>query len=276
MSNDLMKGMLDNAVHIGHKREFWSPKMRDYIYGIQNGIHVFDLYKTAAKLEEVKALVKDFSSKGKEIVIVGTKIQASNLVKELAIETNNHYINNTWVPGFLTNFFTIKKRIATYNKLKKDSQTGEFDVLTKKEKAEQLKLLEKLEASYEWVKDLRKVPDMILVVDGHFESLVLKEAAKMGIPAYAILGTTWDIDSCTNFIPANVNSIRSIKFILDELKPSLEKAKVVRDNNRIDRVESREESKRKFDGKKPQKKDFKPRAPKTETTEEVKTEETNA
>lgn len=118
MSNaELVKSMLDNAVHIGHKREYWSPKMRDYIYGVQNGIHVFDLYKTAAKLAEVKAVLEDLTSKGKTLLFVGTKIQTKDLVEALAVSTGHFYVSSKWVPGLLTNFTTIKKRIAYYNEL---------------------------------------------------------------------------------------------------------------------------------------------------------------
>ncbi len=118
MSNaTLVKSMLENAVHIGHKREYWSPKMRDYIYGIQNGVHVFDLYKTAEKLAEVKALLEDLTSKGKSILFVGTKVQTKDLVEALATATGQYYVNSKWVPGLLTNFSTIKKRIGYYNEL---------------------------------------------------------------------------------------------------------------------------------------------------------------
>ena len=108
----LIKDMLDHAVHIGHKRQFWSAKMRDYIYGIQNNVHVFDLYKTEARITEVKKALEDANSKGKVVLLVGTKLQAREIVKNIAEETGNYYINTKWVPGLLTNFPTIKKRIS--------------------------------------------------------------------------------------------------------------------------------------------------------------------
>lgn len=221
----LIKDMLDNAVHIGHKRQFWSAKMRDYIYGIQNHIHVFDLYKTADRLETVKKAVEDATAKGKVVLIVGTKLQAREVVKAIANETNNYYINTKWVPGLLTNFPTIKTRIAAYAKIEKDAETGALDLLTKKEKASKLKELEKLRKAYEGIKDLKKTPDLLLVVDGHYESLALEEASKLGIPTYALLGSTGDIDRCTDFVPCNVNSIKAIKFILDYLKTSIKRTK---------------------------------------------------
>jgi len=145
----LVKSMLENAVHIGHKREYWSPKMRDYIYGVQNGVHVFDLYKTATKLEEAKAVLEDLSSKGKSILFVGTKIQSKDLVEALATSTGHYYVNSKWVPGLLTNFATIKKRIGYYNELETSAANGMLEGMTKKEKSVKLKELEKLKEAYQ-------------------------------------------------------------------------------------------------------------------------------
>lgn len=221
----LIKDMLDHAVHIGHKRQFWSAKMRDYIYGIQNNVHVFDLYKTEARITEVKKALEDANSKGKVVLLVGTKLQAREIVKNIAEETGNYYINTKWVPGLLTNFPTIKKRISAYGQIEKDLETGTLDMLTKKEKASKIKELEKLRKAYEGIKDIKKTPDILIVVDGHYESLALEEAKTLKIPTYALLGSTGDIDHCTDFIPCNVNSIKSIKFILDYLKASIKRSK---------------------------------------------------
>lgn len=228
MSDTLIKDMLDNAVHISNKRQYWSPKMRDYIYGVQNGIHVFDLYKTEKKLEELKETLTKLSETWKEILIVGTKLQARGLVKELAISTGHHYVNDKWVPGLLTNFSTLKKRITTYNKLEKDLETWVLDMLSKKEKAIKIKELEKLRKAYEGLKELRKAPDAVFVIDGHYEWLALTESAKLKIPSYALLGSTGDIDSCTNFVPCNVNSIKAIKFIFDYIRPILTRKKIAK------------------------------------------------
>ncbi|MDD5377167.1 MAG: 30S ribosomal protein S2 [Candidatus Gracilibacteria bacterium] len=221
----LIKDMLDHAVHIGHKRQFWSAKMRDYIYGIQNNIHVFDLYKTEARITEVKKALEDATSKGKVVLFVGTKLQARDAIRAVAEETGNYYINTKWVPGLLTNFPTIKKRIAAYNQIEKDLETGALEMLTKKEKASKLKELEKLRKAYEGIKDIKKTPDVLIVVDGHYESLALEEAKTLKIPSYTLLGSTGDIDHCTDFIPCNVNSIKSIKFVLDYLKSAVKRAK---------------------------------------------------
>ena len=224
MSN-LVKSMLENAVHIGHKREFWSPKMRDYLFGIQNGVHVFDLYKTAEKLEEVKKVLEDYTSRGKSVLLVGTKIQTKDLVEALATATGHFYVNSKWVPGLLTNFTTIRKRIGYYAELERDLENGMLDSLTKKEKAVKMKELEKLRTAYAGVKEMRRVPDLILVIDGHYEDLALTEARTLKIPSVALLGSTGDIDKADYFVPCNVNSIKSLAFMLGELKGSIKTRK---------------------------------------------------
>ncbi len=226
MSNaTLVQSMLENAVHIGHKREYWSPKMRNYIYGVQNGIHVFDLYKTAEKLTEVKALLEDLSSRGKTILFVGTKVQTKDLVEALAIATGHFYVSSKWVPGLLTNFGTIKKRISYYNELESSLANGMLEGLTKKEVSVKMKELEKLKTAYVGVKDMKRAPDVVVVVDGHYEDLALTEAHTMGVTTIALLGSTGDIDKTDYFVPCNVNSIKALAFILGELKSSIKARK---------------------------------------------------
>lgn len=222
----LIKSMLDNAVHIGHKREYWSPKMRDYIYGTQNGIHIFNLYKTIDKLDEAKSILEDLTSKGKTVLFVGTKVQAKDLVKAIATSTGHFYVNAKWVSGLITNFTTIKKRIAYFNDLEKSLANGMFDNLTKKEKATKLKELEKLKEAYDGVKEMRRVPDIIVVVDGYYEDLALTEAQHARTLTISLLGSTWDIDKTDHFIPCNVNSIKSLAFVLGEIKSSIKPKKM--------------------------------------------------
>lgn len=226
MSNvTLVQSMLENAVHIGHKREYWSPKMRDYIYGVQNGIHVFDLYKTAEKLIEVKALLEDLTSRGKSLLFVGTKVQTKDLVEAIALATGQFYVSSKWVPGLLTNFATIKKRISYYNELETSLANGMLEGLTKKEISVKMKELEKLKTAYVGVKDMKRAPDVVIVVDGHYEDLALTEAHTMGVTTIALLGSTGDIDKTDYFVPCNVNSIKALAFILGELKSSIKARK---------------------------------------------------
>ena len=140
--------MFDNLLHIGNKTNYWNPKMKSYIYGSVNGIHVFNLVKTANELEKVKEALKKSASEGKKILFVATKLQARDAFSKLATETGNFYVTEKWVPGLLTNFKTIRKRIATYLKLLKDAENGAFDILTKKEKAAKMLELEKLDKAF--------------------------------------------------------------------------------------------------------------------------------
>lgn len=223
----LIADMLEHSVHIGSKRQYWSPKMRNYIYGVQNGVHVFDLGITAQKLESMKATLKDLSAKGKTVLIVGTKMQARELVSKIGQETNNFYIDSKWVPGLLTNFPTIKKRIATYNQIEKSASESGFAGLTKKEISGKIKELDKLRKAYEGIKDIKRVPDALFVIDGHFEQLALAEARSLKMPAYVLLGSTGDVDQVTDFVPCNVNSVKSIKFVLEYFKDALRREKKV-------------------------------------------------
>ena len=232
----LVKDMLEHAVHIGSKRQYWSPRMRRFIYGVQNGTHVFDLEKTEQKLEAMKATLADLSAKGKTVLIVGTKLQARELTRRISIETNNFYIDNKWVPGLLTNFPTIKKRINTYNSIEKSAGESGFEGLTKKEISGKMKELEKLKKSYEGIKDLKRVPDALFVIDGHFEFLAVTEAKTLKIPTYALMGSTGDADITTDFVPCNVNSVRSLTFVMEYLKDALKREKKAENPLKLDRM----------------------------------------
>ena len=222
-SNTLIADMLKNAVHIGSRKANWSPKMADYIYGEQNGVHVFDLYKTAESIDAFCAALKELCLAGKEVLIVGTKVQVQDMVRDVAESTGHHYIVSSWVPGLLTNFVTIKRRINDYNRLTKQIESGELDSLGKKEKAMEMRKYARLKRSYEGLKNIKRKPDAVLVVDGFYESLALREARSIGISTFAFLGTTGDVDGCDHCIAANCNAIKSVQFLLDTIKPALKK-----------------------------------------------------
>lgn len=228
----LLKNMLDNGVHIGSKRRYWSASMREFIWGVQNGVHVFDLSKTADRLESVKAFLSEMTTKGRTVLVVGTKIQVQDHVREFAQSTGNFFIDTKWVPGLLTNFSTLKKRIQYYSHLEKDFESESLEGFTKKERAQKAKELQLLRRAYEGVKDMKRTPDVLLVVDGYYESLALEEARRLGIPAVALLGSTGNRDLPTHFVPCNVNSLKSVQFILNELRDAV---------NRPLRAESAEE-----------------------------------
>ena len=228
MDKKQLNSMFENLLHIGNKTNYWSPKMKSYIYGSVNGIHVFNLIKTATELEKAKEALKKAATEGKKILFVATKLQARDAFSKLAIDTGNFYVTEKWVPGLLTNFKTIRKRIATYLKLLKDAESGAFDILTKKEKAAKMLELEKLDKAFKWLKEIKKVPDLLFVVDGAFESQALREANSLKLPSLAVLNTNGNPDTVEAFIPANTNSVKSIDYIAAELKSCLSWVKAVK------------------------------------------------
>lgn len=234
--------MFDNLLHIGNKTNFWNTKMKPYIYGSVNGIHVINLVETAKKLEDVKTQLKHLTSSGKKVLIVATKIQSREAFKKLAQDTGSYYVCETWVPGLLTNFKTIKRRIWTYLQLLQDSQSGAFSVLTKKEKATRMLELEKLDKAYSGLKDLKKLPDVILASDGMYEAQALKEATTLGILSFAIMNTNGDIDAVTDLIPANTNSPKSFDYIAQELKSSFLKASNTETKATVQKIEHKKVS----------------------------------
>ncbi len=227
MEKELLNSMFDNLLHIGNKTNYWNPRMKPYIYGAVNGIHIINLVKTAEKLEEVKATITELTKSGKKILFVATKLQSRDAFAKLAEETGSFYVVNKWVPGLLTNFQTIRKRINTYTKLQKDFEMEALEWLTKKEIATKKLELEKLDAAYRWLKEMKKAPDMIFVVDGVYEKQAVKEAITLKIQVISISNTNGDDLFVDNIIPANTNSVKWLQFIATELKKSFSEKIVV-------------------------------------------------
>lgn len=272
MEKTTLNSMFENLLHIGNKANYWNPRMKRYIYGSVNGIHVINLTKTVEKIEEVKAELKELHTSGKKILFVGTKLQARDAIAKMASESGHFYVTEKWVPGLLTNFKTIKKRIATYMQLDKDLNSGAFDMLSKKEKASKMLELEKLNRAFAWVKDMKKIPDVVFVIDGVFESQAIREANQLKLLSYAVLNTNWDDTFLTNCIPANTNSVKSIDYITEALRDSLSgKAKVVSvegTESPVKKVRKVSETKVSWEKKAPAK-----RAPKKAVESEVETSE---
>ncbi len=218
MEKKVLNNMFEKLLHIGNKANHWNPKMKEFIYGSTNGVHVVNLVKTAEKIEEVKKELAELAKAGKKVLFVATKLQAREAFAKLAEETNNFYVNEKWVPGLLTNLKTMRSRISTYLKLIKESTSGALDVLPKKEKATKLLELEKLDRAFKGLKEMKKLPDVIFVVDAAYEIQAVKEANSLKLPVYAMASTNSDPDLLTNLIPANTNAVKSIEYIANELK----------------------------------------------------------
>lgn len=271
MEKELLKSMFDNLLHIGNKVNFWNPRMKPYIYGSTNWIHVFNLVRTAEKLEEVKTRLNEVTKSGKKVLFVATKLQWRDAFQKLAEETGNFYVSEKWVPGLLTNFKTIRRRINTYLKLLKDKEMWELELLTKKEKASRLLELEKLDKAYGWLKDIKKVPDLIFVVDWVYEKQAIKEANSLNIECIAVLNTNGDDFTVANCIPASTNSVKSLQFIASALKPSIviwATPTVVAKTNEWVKVKKVEDKKVSWEKKSAPKKEFK-----VETKPKTKKEE---
>ena len=223
MNKEALKGMFDNLLHIWNKSNYWNPQMKSYIHSSTNGVHVIDLTKTISKLEEVKSEIEDLTLSGKKILFVATKLQGRDAFQKLAEDTGNYFVTEKWVPGLLTNFKTIKRRISAYQKLIRDNETGALDILTKKEKASKLLELDKLDKAFKWLKQMKGLPDVIFAVDAVYEKQALKEAAVLGIHSLAVCNTNANPTELNNLIPANTNAVKSIEYIAEALKGSFKK-----------------------------------------------------
>jgi len=211
-----LKEMLKNAVHFGHATSKWNPKMKSFIYGDKQGIHVFDLNKTAIALEEAVKFLNASASQGKTIMFVSTKQQATELVKAAAKGCNCPYVTQKWVPGLFTNFKTIKQRIKYLKQLKDEKASGEFSKYTKKEAVKLEKIINKLETSLGGVQEIKKTPDVIIVLDVHRDQIAVKEAKRTGVKIVGITDSNANPDNIDYPIPANDDSIKSITYLVDK------------------------------------------------------------
>jgi small subunit ribosomal protein S2 len=208
-----MKQLLEAGVHFGHQTRRWNPKMAEYIYMERNGIYIIDLQKTVKKLEDAYSFVRSVSESGKSVLFVGTKKQAQDAVKEEAERVGQFYVNARWLGGMLTNFKTMRTRVDRMAQLKKMQEDGTFDMLPKKEVVKLLHEMEKLDKYLGGVKDMKKLPGALFVVDPRKEHNAIAEARKLNIPIVAIVDTNCDPDEVDYVIPGNDDAIRSIRLI---------------------------------------------------------------
>ncbi len=213
MSVVAMKQLLEAGVHFGHQTRRWNPKMAEYIFTERNGIYIIDLQKTVKKIEEAYAFVREIAADGGEILFVGTKKQAQESIREEAERVGMHYVNARWLGGMMTNFKTIKKRIERLYQLQKMEEDGTFDLLTKKEVMKLRGEMEKLEKYLGGIKEMKKLPGALFVVDPKKEKIAIAEAKKLNIPVVAIVDTNCDPEEVDYAIPGNDDAIRAVKLI---------------------------------------------------------------
>ena len=213
MSVISMKQLLEAGVHFGHQTRRWNPKMAEYIFMERNGIYIIDLQKTVKKLEEAYFFVRDLAAEGGSVLFVGTKKQAQDAVKEEAEKVGMFYVNARWLGGMLTNFKTMRQRVERLNQLNRMAEDGTFDLLPKKEVIKLKLEIEKLEKYLGGVKEMKKLPAALFIVDPRKERNAIAEAHKLGIPIVAIVDTNCDPDEIDYVIPGNDDAIRAIRLI---------------------------------------------------------------
>jgi small subunit ribosomal protein S2 len=208
-----MKQLLEAGVHFGHQTRRWNPKMAEYIFTERNGIYIIDLQKTVKKIEEAYFFIREVAMNGEDVLFVGTKKQAQDSIKEEAERSGQFFVNARWLGGMLTNFKTIRKRIDRLNQLRDMEQNGLFEVLPKKEVIKLKGEMEKLEKYLGGIKDMKRVPGAMFVVDPRKERIAILEARKLGVPVVAIVDTNCDPDEVDYVIPGNDDAIRAVKLI---------------------------------------------------------------
>ena len=208
-----MKQLLEAGVHVGHQTSRWNPKMKKYIYGARNNIHIVDLQLTVEEIEKAYKFVVEVAKAGKSILFVGTKKQAQEAIAQEAERCGQYFINARWLGGTLTNFKTIRSRVDRLNKLDNMEKMGEFDLLPKKEVIELKKEREKLQLYLGGIREMHALPGALFVVDPHSEEIAVKEAKKLNIPVVAITDTNCNPEDVDYVIPGNDDAIRAVKLI---------------------------------------------------------------
>ncbi|MDX9813963.1 MAG: 30S ribosomal protein S2 [Sulfurimonas sp.] len=222
-----MKDLLECGVHFGHQTRRWNPKMKKYIFGVRKNIYIIDLQKTLRYFRNTYQIVLDAAAEGKTILFVGTKKQARQSVKDAAISCGMPYVDNRWLGGMLTNFPTIQKSIRKLDIINEMIESGQIELLTKKEALVLTRQKEKLEEYFGGIKDMKKLPDMLFVMDAVKEHIAVKEARNLGIPVVAPLDTNCDPDLITYPIPGNDDAIRSIQLFCSEMAEAINEGKII-------------------------------------------------
>jgi small subunit ribosomal protein S2 len=213
--------LLESGVHFGHQTRRWNPKMSPYIYTSRNGVHIIDLVQTAQYMDDAYNYVRTEAEKGSKFLFIGTKRQAAGIVAQEALRCGSYFVNQRWLGGMLTNWATIKTRVDRLKELERRQETGQLDLLPKKEAAMLRRELEKLQKYLGGIKAMRKVPDIVLIVDQRREYNAVQECQKLGIPIVSLLDTNCDPDLVDVPIPANDDAIRSIKLIVGRLADAI-------------------------------------------------------
>lgn len=221
MAEVSLKELIETGAHFGHQARRWNPKMAPYLYGIKEGVHVFDLTKTKAKLEEALEVLKVASKEGKTILFVGTKKQAKGKVREVALATGSFFIAERWLGGTLTNFEQIKKSIRKLSEMKAKTAAGEYKIYTKKERLLIEREIERLERFFGGIANMNEIPNLLIVVDVKKEMGAVKEANVRGVEVVAIIDSNSDPTAVDYPIPMNDDATHAIEYVLDLIKTAI-------------------------------------------------------
>ena len=234
MAEISMKQLLEAGVHFGHQTSRWNPKMKPYIFGARNGIHIIDLQQTVSMFKDLETVVRDLAASGGHLLFVGTKKQAQEAIKEEAERCGMFHVHNRWLGGTLTNFATIRQSIERLRKLEEmENDPKIVDALTKKEMLGLRREKEKLEQSLGGIKAMRKLPDAIFVIDPKQEEIAVKEARKLGIPVIAVIDTNCDPDMIDYKVPGNDDAIRAIRLFCASIADAVNEGKLLYDQSLV-------------------------------------------
>ncbi|MGL5287231.1 small subunit ribosomal protein S2 [Aeromonas sp. RU39B] len=215
MAKVSMRDMLQAGVHFGHQTRYWNPKMKSYIFGARNGVHIVNLEKTVPMFDDAMNFLSSTAAKKGKVLFVGTKRAASEAVKEAATRCDQFYVNHRWLGGMLTNWKTVRQSIKRLKDLETQTQDGTFDKLTKKEALMRTREMEKLEKSLGGIKDMGGLPDALFVIDAEHEHIAIKEANNLGIPVISVVDTNSNPDGVDYIIPGNDDAIRAVQLYLN-------------------------------------------------------------
>nr|YP_009392478.1 ribosomal protein S2 [Caloglossa monosticha]ARW61040.1 ribosomal protein S2 [Caloglossa monosticha] len=221
MSIVSLEELLEAGVHFGHQSRRWNPKMFPYIYTERNGIHIIDLVQTAQLMTEAYDFIKNASKEGKTFLFLGTKRQAAGIIAREALRSNSYYVNQRWLGGMLTNWITIKSRVERLKVLEEKDDSGFMHALPKKEASIFRKELEKLRKHLNGIKNMKKLPDLVIIVDQKKEATAIQECLKLGIPTICMLDTNCNPEIIDIPIPSNDDAIRSIKLIMSKISDAI-------------------------------------------------------
>lgn len=249
MATPTFEQLLDAGCHFGHLKRKWNPAMAPYIFMERNGIHIIDLYKTAAKIEEAAAALRQIAKSGKKVLFVATKKQAKETIAEKAKSVNMPYVTERWPGGMLTNFPTIRKAVKKMSTIDKMEKDGTFDNLSKREKLQIRRQREKLEKNLGSIADLGRLPSALFVVDVMKEHIAVAEAKRLGIPVFAIVDTNSNPEDIDFVIPANDDASKSIEVILDAVCSAMAEGLEERKVEKLDAPEEKEEGEAPVAGK---------------------------